>query len=99
MSKIKQISGDEGLLYTLAPIRAGQMRDLMTRRAKNGTSATDGFMDDNIATVVYCLNNGGTTITTEQVEAMEYPLYKQLLDAANELSGFSEKKEGEAQAT
>ena len=93
--------------YTLAPMRAGQLRDLHVMRLE---SPTRTFMDDNLYTVACTLMNAdkergfpGKPFDEYIVCAENIPLteYDEVLKLANSVSGFivKAKKLGEEKAT
>jgi hypothetical protein len=79
----------DGRTYKVGSIRVGQMRDqAMVRQTEPQRSA----VDDNIDTVLYCLQNGGEQVSRKDIEEMSWGTYRQLVEIASELSGFNMKE-------
>lgn len=96
----------DGTSIELAPMRAGQLRDLHAKRLANPDR---NFIDDNLFVVASCIMNadkaaGRPLLTPEQymdvVEALSCPDYNKVLNVANTISGFivEKKKLGEETA-
>jgi hypothetical protein len=79
----------EDRTFKLGAIRVGQMRDMAMVRQNEPSR---GPMEDNIDTVLFCLQNGGEQISRQEVENLPWPVYRQLVEIASEVSGFNLKE-------
>jgi len=84
--KVVIINGTD---YKLASIKTGQMRQMADKRDKGEFT---NLHADNIQVLAYCLDNAQETPgtwDTAKVEDLPWPVYKQLLAASTEISGFN----------
>jgi hypothetical protein len=79
----------EDKTYKISPIRVGQMRDAAMIRQ---TEPNRSVVDDNIDTVLYCLQNGGEQVSRKDIEEMAWGTYRQLVEICSEVSGFTSKE-------
>lgn len=89
----------DGQTYIVGAISVGQMRELHELRVANPAR---NFIEDNIFTISACLASGDPNQACKEsdVALLPWPVYKKLLEAASDVSGFvlEAKTVGEATA-